>query len=180
MNTPHPPCLLAAWGQHERDLRRYLRHRLGQAHEADELAQEVFLKVLSQGRRFCAVEDARAWLFQVARNALIDQLRTRQDGFPLPADIPAPAPEERPPVEDLSRCLPRVLMALSETDRLAITLCDLEGHPQQALADRLGISLPGAKSRLQRARIRLRKRLVEDCQVRFDARGRVCCFVPRS
>ena len=44
-----------------------------------------------------------------------------------------------------------MLAELSEADRLALTLCDIEGQPQQALADVLGLSLPGAKSRLQRA-----------------------------
>ena len=66
------------------------------------------------------------------------------------------------------------------TDRLALTLCDIEGQPQQALADRLGLSLPAAKSRLQRARTRLQRRLVEACQVRFDEQGRVCGFTPRA
>ena len=70
-----PPCLLDAWSIHEAELRGYLRHRLGDAQDADELLQEVFLKALRQGRRFCAVENARAWLFQVARNALTDRLR---------------------------------------------------------------------------------------------------------
>ena len=72
-----------------------------------------------------------------------------------------------------------MLAELSEADRLALTLCDIEGQPQQVLADRLGLSLPGAKSRLQRARVRLRQRLVEACQVRFDEAGTVCCFTPR-
>ncbi len=65
-------------------------------------------------------------------------------------------------------------------DRLAITLCDLQGLTQQALAERLGLSLAGAKSRVQRARARLRARLVAACQVQFDETGRVCCHTPRT
>jgi RNA polymerase sigma-70 factor (ECF subfamily) len=174
-----PPCLLDAWSAHEAELRGYLRHRLGDAQDADELLQDVFLKALRQGGRFCAVENARAWLFQVTRNALADRLRSSRDQIPLPEDLPAPAAETMPQVDGLSQCLPRVLAELSETDRLALTLCDLEGQPQQVLADRLGLSLPGAKSRLQRARVRLRQCLVEACQVRFDDTGKVCCFTPR-
>ena len=44
---------------------------------------------------------------------------------------------------------------------------------------RLGLSLPAAKSRVQRARLRLRAQLAEACQVTFDDKGKVCCFVPR-
>lgn len=83
------------------------------------------------------------------------------------------------PLDDLAQCLPRVLAELSEADRLALTLCDIEGQPQQILAERLGLSLPGAKSRLQRARVRLRQRLVTACQVQFDDSGQVCRFTPR-
>jgi RNA polymerase sigma-70 factor, ECF subfamily len=174
-----PPCLLEAWSAHESELRGYLRHRLGDVHDADELLQDIFLKALRQGRRFCAVENARAWLFQVTRNALTDRLRSNREHLPLPEDMPAPVADTMPQVDDLSQCLPRVLAELSDADRLALTLCDIEGQPQQVLADRLGLSLPGAKSRLQRARVRLRQRLVEACQVRFDEAGTVCCFSPR-
>ena len=174
-----PPCLLAAWSAHQAELRAYLRHRLADPFAADDLLQEVFLKALRQGSRFCSVENARAWLFQVVRNALADTLRVSREHLPLPEELPADAEEEPPRVDDLSQCLPRVLAELSTADRLAITLCDLEGQPQQALAERLGISLPGAKSRIRRARARLHKHMVEACQVRFDDAGKVCCFTPR-
>lgn len=175
-----PPCLLAAWSAHESELRGYLRHRLGVAQDADDLLQDIFIKALRQGSRFCSVENARAWLFQVARNALADRLRVAREHVPLPDELASPESEPAPRVDDLARCLPRALADLSEADRLAITLCDLEGQPQQTLADRLGLTLPGAKSRVQRARARLKKRLEEGCQVRFDESGKVCCFVPRK
>ncbi|MBL0352945.1 MAG: RNA polymerase sigma factor SigZ [Candidatus Dechloromonas phosphoritropha] len=173
------PCLLTAWSNHMAELRGYLRHRSGCQDEADDLLQEVFMKAMRQGALFCSIENPRAWFFQVARNALADRLRCAREHIPLPADVPAPNPDEHPVVDDLSQCLPRVLSELSAEDRLAITLCDIEGHSQQVLAERLGISLPGAKSRIQRARLRLREQLVTACKVSFDDNGEVCCFVPR-
>ena len=95
-----PPCLLNAWSAHESELRGYLRHRLGDVQDADELLQDVFLKALRQGRRFCAVENARAWLFQVARNALTDRLRSSREHLPLPDDLPAPVAATAPPSTD--------------------------------------------------------------------------------
>lgn len=172
-------CLLAAWNRHERELLGYLRHRVRGAAEAEDLLQEVFLKALRQGAAFCAVDNVRAWLFQVARNTVVDQLRGAKAHVAFPDDLANPeAPDDA--VDGLTHCLPRVLAELSEEDRLAITLCDIEGLTQQALAARLGLTLPGAKSRVQRARARLRARLIEACQVRFDDSGRVCCFTPRS
>lgn len=172
-------CLLAAWDACAGELRGYLRHRCPRPEDADELLQEVFIKALRQGAAFAAVDQPRAWFFQVARNALADRLRCRHHEIALPPDLPAPAVAEAAPVEALSQCLPRVLSELSAADRLAITFCDIDGHSQQALAEHLGLSLAGAKSRVQRARQRLRQQLESACRVRYDENGAVCCFTPR-
>ena len=174
------PCLLAAWSMCEAQLRGYLRHRIGQIDDAEEVLQEVFIKALRQGNNFCTINNRRAWLFQVARNALADRLRVSREHVPLPDDLLSPENELAPAVDGLSACLPRVLSELCAADRLAITLCDLEGRSQQELADRLGISLSGAKSRIQRARRRLKKRMTSACRVGFDEDGKVCNFTPRA
>ena len=49
--------------------------RLGDAHEADDLLQDLFIKALGRNRQFCEMVNARAWLFAVARNTLTDHLR---------------------------------------------------------------------------------------------------------
>ncbi|HJV26185.1 MAG TPA: sigma-70 family RNA polymerase sigma factor [Aromatoleum sp.] len=173
------PCLLTAWSAHEAELRGYLRHRSGSPEEADDLLQEVFIRALGQESQFCVIENPRAWLFQVARNILVDRFRHAHEHLPLPDDIPEVPLDEAPAVDALSQCLPRALSELSAEDRPAITFCDIEGNSQQALAEQLGISLPGAKSRIQRDRRRLREQLVTACQVTFDGNGDVCCLVPR-
>ena len=171
-------CLMTAWGQHERELRLWLTRQLGDVHEAEDLVQDLFIKALSRNRQFCEMDNARAWLFAVARNTLIDHLRQQKDHVELPEDLPAPHAEPVP-VDTLAACLPRALSELSAEDREALTLCDLEGMNQDAYAQRKGLTLPGAKSRVQRARKRLREHLATVCQVRLDDTGRVCCFVPR-
>ncbi|MBE0620492.1 MAG: RNA polymerase sigma factor SigZ [Burkholderiales bacterium] len=171
-------CLMTAWHEHEAELRGWLRHRMGNAVDAEDLLQDVFIKAMRQGERFCAIVDARAWLFEVARNALADRLRLKRTTVELPEDLSAET-EEAAAVDSLAACLPRVLSELSPEDREAITLCDLQGLRQEEYARRKGLSLPGAKSRVQRARKRLRERLTQACQVRLDADGQVSDFVPR-
>ena len=171
-------CLMTAWHQHEAELRGWLRHRLGNTVDAEDLLQDVFIKAMRQGERFCAIDNARAWLFEVARNALADRLRLARNTVALPEDLSTDT-EEIAAVDSLAACLPRVLSELSPEDREAITLCDLESLPQEDYARRKGLSLPGAKSRVQRARKRLRERLTQACQVRLDAAGEVSDFVPR-
>lgn len=171
-------CLMTAWHQHEAELRGWLRHRLGNPVDAEDMLQDLFIKAMRQGERFCTIENARAWLFEVARNAMIDRLRVRRETIELPADLASEACETAP-VDSLVACLPRVLAELSAQDREASTLRDLQGMPQDEYARRNGLSLPGAKARVQRARKRLRERLSTACQVRLDAAGQVSDFVPR-
>lgn len=172
------PCLLDAWSAHEAELLRYLRHHIRPPSEAEDVLHDLFLKALRQGEHFCEVNNPRAWLFEVARNAVVDHARRTRNGEPLPEDLAAPEFEVAM-VEQLSACLPRVLAELSEEDREAISLCDIGGMTQMRFAELKGLSLPGAKSRVQRARQRLREQLLCACQVRFDESGKVCCFVPR-
>ena len=172
-------CIMTAWHEHEAELRGWLRHRLGNAADAEDLLQDVFLKAMRQGKRFCAITNARAWLYEVARNAMADRLRLARATVELPEDLSVEVAEAAA-VDSLAACLPRVLAELSPADREAITLCDLERLPQEEYARRKGLSLPGAKSRVQRARKRLRERLTQVCQVSLDAAGQVSYFVPRQ
>lgn len=97
----------------------------------------------------------------------------------LPDDLVA-QPEDVATVDVLTGCLPRVLSELSDEDREAITLCDLEGLPQADYAQRIGLSLSAAKSRVQRARVRLRAQMSTACQVSLNDAGFVSDFVPRN
>jgi RNA polymerase sigma-70 factor, ECF subfamily len=169
---------MTAWHDNEAELRGWLRHRLGNPVDAEDVLQDLFIKAMRQGERFCAIENARAWLFAVARNVVADRLRLERVTIELPGDLATPT-DEVATVDSLVACLPRVLSELSPEDREAITLCDLEGLSQDEYARRKGLSLPGAKSRIQRARKRLREQLARSCQVRLDATGQVSDFVPR-
>jgi len=175
-------CVAAAWASHEGELRGYLRHRLSDVDAADDLLQDVFVKAMRQGHAFCTLDNPRAWLFQVARNALVDRVRTRHDTEVLTDDLDelaAPAPEPSAPIDALTGCMARVMAELSPQDATILRACDLGAQTQRAFAQDQGLSLPAVKSRLLRARQRLRDRLTTACQVRFDEDGTVGGHVPR-
>lgn len=178
-----PPCVLRAWSASQDELRGFLRHQLRgvDAPElADDLLHEVFLRALHQGGKFCDVNNARAWLFQVARNLLIDHQRSQRPTVEVDDDLPAETADIAP-IDQLADCLPSALASLSPEDRDVITQCDLGGLTLAAYAAQNGLTLPAVKSRVQRARSRLRAALLSRCGVRFDAEsGQVCCFVPPS
>ena len=170
-------CISSAWQAHEAELRGYLRHRLSDADTADDVLQDVFVKAMRQGQGFCALDNPRAWLFQVARNALVDRARTLHPMEPLPEgpeEPPAPPQEPLAPVDTLAECLVRSLGELPPDDSYIRRACDLEGSTLRQFAADHGLSLPAAKSRLLRARQRLRDRLTTACQVSFDIDGTQC------
>ncbi len=172
-------CLTKAWAVHEAELRGWARHKLGNPTDAEDLLQDLFLKALRQGDQFCAVQNARAWLFEVARNTLADRLRVARHTVALPDDIPNPV-DETAVVDTLTGCLARVLSELDADDRDAITQCDLQGMAQADYALAKGLSLSAAKSRIQRARQRMKARMTVACQVQLDDAGHVLDFVPRA
>jgi len=172
-------CINTAWATHGPELHHWARRRISDPAEVDDLMQDLFLRVLRQGERFCSVHNARAWLFEVARNMLADRLRVARALVELPDDLVAPD-EESDSVDSLTACLPRVLSELQPEDREAIVLCDLQGMSQADFAAKAGLGLSAAKSRVQRARQRLKARMTEACQVTLDTRGHVEDFVPRG
>lgn len=168
-------CIARAWEKHEAELLTFLIHKTGNIHTAEDLLQEVFLKSMKQGKQFCSLNNPRAWLFQVARNTLIDVARTAKPHDPLPDDLPAMTADEREPVDQLDQCIDRNLSSLSQADHHIIMACDLEGQTVNEYARMHNLTLAAAKSRLLRARQRLRQNLIKNCHIQFDDNQNVCC-----
>ncbi|WP_053103469.1 sigma-70 family RNA polymerase sigma factor [Thiopseudomonas alkaliphila] len=174
--TPH--CVLSAWDRHEQELRIFLLKKIADPYEIDDLLQELFLKLITQGQSFCGVKNPRTWLFRVMRNSLTDRYRTAKTFIDFDPEI-AQVIDEKPPILELEACILRNLENLSDKDRSVIEQCDLQGLRQEMYAETQGLTLSAVKSRLLRARQRLRVEIVNNCQVRFDENGHVCCHVPR-
>ncbi len=172
-------CVLRAWQAHEKELLAFLLARADTPHTAEDLLQEVFLKSMRQGQNFCTLQNPRAWLFKVARNALIDSARLAKPLAELPEHLEQEPADERDPVDELDACIARNLPELPAQDRHIIEACDLHNQTVRSYAQTNGLTVAAAKSRLLRARKRLRDRLICNCQVRFDEAGHVCCHVSR-
>lgn len=163
-----------AWDQFGQALHAFIRRRVDSPEDADEILQDTMMRVhraASAGRAGAAL---RPWLYGIARNAVIDHYRARAArGVPvdLPDDLPADPPTEDDVLGDLSGCVAPVLAALPAPYAEALRLADLEGLTQQAVADRLNLSLSGAKTRVQRARRMVRGELERCCRLSFGPGG---------
>ena len=171
-------CAEKAWRSHEAELRHYIAKQVSDTHLAEDLIQEAFLRAMVQGAKFCTLDDPRAWLFQVCRNLLVDHWRKHRHLDMLPDDFESTIAEETPPDEplnDLLDCIEPNLHHLSASDQSIIRACDLAHQTVQQYADEQGLTLTAAKSRLLRARTRLREAMVARCGVQFDEKQIVCC-----
>jgi RNA polymerase sigma-70 factor (ECF subfamily) len=81
---------------------------------------------------------------------------------------------------EAAACLGALLDELPESDRQALSLTIREGLQQKELAARLGLSVSGAKSRVQRARSRLKALFLACCEVEFDRRGNLLNYRVRE
>ena len=159
-------------------VRGFVAKRVNDPHTADDITQDVMLKVQTQLDSLPSEEKLPAWVFAVARNAITDHyrasaIRNHADLADVDPAADTDSAEQQQALRDLTPCLMRMVEQLPEPYREAMKLGDLEGLSQQAIVDRMGISLSGAKSRIQRARQQLREMILDCCKIERDARGNV-------
>lgn len=183
-SVPSDPSTL--WDDFAPPLRAFLARRVPAGIDADDLLQDVFVRVIRHLNTLRATERPEAWLFQIARNALRDSLRARQRRGgrtdTLEIDLPddSDAASVRVSEVELAPCLTSMIGRLSEPYRSAIELTSIRGLTQADAAREAGVSLSGMKSRVQRGREQLRQMLVRCCEIQVDVRGGVSDFYLRS
>jgi RNA polymerase sigma-70 factor, ECF subfamily len=158
------------WLEHRARLRGYIAKRVRDASSVDDILQEVFLKAHGALSGVRSRGSLTAWLYRIAANAIADHYRAQRPWEPVPEDLPAPEPA-RDQAAELAECIRPLVAGLPEIYRTALTLSDLEGLPQKEVAERLGVSLSGAKSRVQRGREQVRQRLLDCCAIEIGRRG---------
>jgi RNA polymerase sigma-70 factor (ECF subfamily) len=177
------------WEQLHNALRRFISRRVSHEAEIDDILQNVFLRVHQHLESLQDRERMVPWVYQITRNAIIDYYRSAERGRERPsglaADLMQEQAEESSVAHDtetryeLARCLRPMIDQLSAEYRDAIMLVEIDGLTHQAAAQKLGLSLPGMKSRVQRGR-RLLKHILDDCCViQLDSRRGVAHFEPR-
>lgn len=158
------------WLEHKSRLRSYIAKRVHESDAVDDILQEVLLKAHTGLHTVKSQGSVAAWLYRVAANAIADHYRSAKPMEALPDELAEP--EQQPDhIASLADCLQPLIDDLPETYRLPLVLSEIEGLTQQLVADRLGLSLSGAKSRVQRGREKLRQRLYECCDIETSESG---------
>jgi RNA polymerase sigma-70 factor (ECF subfamily) len=177
------------WNEVQSGLRAFIAKRVADQASVEDLSQEIFVRMQ---RGLGGLKDQSRlvpWIYQIARNAIIDHYRARdrQPDRPVglvseletlqPASLRGDSSEDSSQLRrELAGCLRPMIERLSEDYRQAITLVDLEGLAQHEAAARLGLSVSGMKSRVQRGRRQLRDMLEACCEIALDRRRGVADY----
>jgi RNA polymerase sigma-70 factor, ECF subfamily len=181
------------------DLRpRILRYatRLVGAHEAEDLTQEVFLKVSQGLKDFRGQSQISTWIYRIATNAAFDRLhspsfkrivRQGTSGFPVSEidmeveDKDLWSGQKAPSIDtllirkEMNLCIRDFVEELPSNYRAVVVLSELEGMKNNEIAEILGVSLHTVKIRLHRAKDKLRKELETHCSFYRDERNEPAC-----
>ncbi|GAC1359637.1 MAG: RNA polymerase sigma factor SigZ [Ktedonobacteraceae bacterium] len=171
-----------AWEAFHTPLQRFIRKRVPDEMIAEDLLQDIFLKIHQHGESLQDVKKLESWIYHVARNAIIDFYRSARPTNSLDGPEALDLPEELPDddiVSELLPCVQAMVKNLPEPDRQALVLTEYQGLTQKEFGERVGLSFSGAKSRVQRARERLKQQLLTCCHFELDRRGHVINYQPR-
>lgn len=180
---------VVAWGELRTPLARFIAHRVADPQDAEDVLQEVLLRIHRHRDELADADRVTAWVHRVARNAVIDHYRRRAARPEQPsggaedlverADEPLDEPDGEATRRELAACLRPLIDRLPDGQRETLVLTELEGVTHAEAARRLGISLAGAKSRVQRGREQLKSLLLDCCHVELDRRGGINEFHSR-
>ena len=168
------------WETFSRPLQQFIRRRVPDPHSAEDILQDVFLKIHTHIDTLRTHDRMTSWIYQITRNAIADYYRAQRPTTELSEALVAPDEmADDDVVRELSPCVAAMVEQLPNTYREALRLTEYHGLTQKELSRRLGISFSGAKSRVQRARAKIKEQLLACCHFQFDHGGRIIEYQPR-
>ncbi len=178
----------AIWRDLHGPLLAFIGRRVSDPDTAEDILQDIMLRIHRHSSERTQPESITAWLYGVARNAIIDHYRRAAVRRERPAGTYADLHQaEEPPDADpdqqrreLAACLTPLLARLPVIYRDALQLTDVDGLTQVEAAARVGLSVSGMKTRVQRGRHQLKTLLEQCCEIALDRRGGVADFQPHT
>jgi len=155
-------CLVEA---HQARVVGTISKMLGSDAEAEDLAQQVFIRIWKSAPRYRPTAKFTTWLFRITRNLVFNELRRKRhfvdqaDEMPEPAERRDQEPDKVLMKGELQSAIQNAIDQLPESQRLAIILRRYEGMAYEEIAAVMGTTVPAVKSILFRARAELRERL---------------------
>ncbi len=163
------------WRELSDRLRQFVQSRVASHADADDILQQVFLRIHQKLGDLKQESRLESWVFQITRNAIVDFLRSKPKSDPATMEeLAEPSDTDSNKLNsEIAGCVAALVACLPEDQRRAVTAYELHRMSQQDIAAQESISLSGAKSRIQRGRQTLATILHECCRFELDRRGNV-------
>lgn len=170
------------WSELNEILKGFIMGKVKDPILAEDLLQETLIKIHLNIRNLRHEAKLINWAFQIARNVIIDHYKkqkkeSEQGHMPDYGEIQC---DESTFNKRIANWIPEAIKLLPEKYREAIYLTEIEGLTQKEMAEKLGLSYSGAKSRVQRGREKLKEIILQCCQVVTDSYGNVIDFKSRA
>jgi RNA polymerase sigma-70 factor (ECF subfamily) len=171
--------------EHRPSVTRYLRYLVRDAAEAEDLAQETFMRAHRQRSTLRDPAALASWLYQIATHVSIDRLRQRAKAAQRQVDAPVedlpiadrnrPSPFTIVQQTEMSDCVQRYIADLSDAHKAVLLLHGADGLTAEEISRLLQLPLTTVKMRLHRARRQLKTALNSACAFGHDERGVFVC-----
>ena len=182
--------------QFHQKILRYLERMVGK-NQAEDLAQEVFIKIDKALKDFKAESSLSTWIYKIATNTALDKIKSRsfkQDSKSVPLEKITDEPQadnitiedttlsaEREAIRnEMTECIREFVDRLPQEYKTVIILSEIKDLKNQQIADILALTLDNVKIRLHRARTRLKAEFEAGCDFYHDQQGDLACDRKKS
>ena len=169
------------WSQFHDRLLRFIESRVSDHDIAEDLLQDVFIKIHNNIDSLKNKTTVGSWVYQITRNTIVDHYRSKKSHTDIKENHllndDKPENEARSEIIDDMKDM---ILELPEKYKQALILTEYDGLRQTQLAQYLNLSPSGARSRVQRARQMLRDNLMRCCHFVFDRYNQVIDYHPHG
>ncbi len=167
------------WEDFSGKIRTFISRRVSNPSHIDDILQEVFIKIHLHLDKLEGDSKISSWIFKIAHNTVIDFYR-KQKAILLPLHEEYSAKNEScdSAACEIASGLEEMVYTLPEKYAKALILVEFSGLPYKEASQKLGISVSGVKSRVQRARKMIKDSLMRCCHFVFDRFGTILDYHP--
>jgi RNA polymerase sigma-70 factor (ECF subfamily) len=163
------------WNDFRNELLSYIKKKVNDDYIAEDILQEVFIKIYKSIDKLKDQSKLKAWLYRTTQNTIIDFYRRKQCILELDKleNVPIIQYSEDNMNEEVEECVRHMLHQLPDKYKQPLKLYEFNKMKHGEISQKLNLSLSGSKTRVQRARNQLKKMLLECCEFELDAYGNI-------
>lgn len=171
------------WNDFRIELLHFIKTKVKDEYDAEDILQEVFIKVYKSIDQLEDSTKLKIWLYRTTNNTIIDFYRARkQNTLELDEveDVPTIGNSTENMNKEIAGCIKFMLHELPDKYKEPLNLYEFKGMKHREISAKLNISLSGSKTRIQRARKKLKEMLMECCEFEFDTYGNILEYEKRK